>query len=64
MAVGVEVAVAVGTAVEVEAVGMAVGVLGLLRFTVGAVVAAGMAEAGLLPIVAWPTWVMGGVAMH
>ena len=35
-------------------------------FAVG--VAAGMAEAvdfmGLLPMVAWPPWVMAGVAMH
>jgi hypothetical protein len=45
-----------------EAVGFTAGAVGLLEdITVEAV--AGM-EAGLLPTVAWPTWVMGGVAMH
>jgi len=45
-----------------EAVGFTAGAVGLLEdITVEAV--AGMA-AGLLPTAAWPTWVMGGVAMH
>jgi len=48
---------------EVGAVDFTAGAVGLRRFT-AAVVAAGMAEAGLLPIVAWHTWVMRGVAMH
>jgi hypothetical protein len=56
-------------AAEVAAAGVAVaagveavtGAVGLLEFTVGVV--AGMAEAvGIM--VAWPTWVMGGVAMQ
>jgi hypothetical protein len=71
---GVEVAAA-DMAVEVAAAGMAVGVeavpftagaVGLPRFTAGA--AAGMAEAvgfmDSLPMVASPTLVMDGVAMH
>ena len=72
MAVGVEVVAGMAGAVEavdftagaVVVAGMAEAV-GLLGFTVGAVVAAGMAEAvgtmDLLPMVAGPTWVMGGV---
>ena len=64
---------AVGAGVAVEAVGLLVGstvgavagmavAVGLLaRSTVEAV--AGMAV-GMLPTVAWPTWVMGGVAMQ
>jgi len=48
--------VAAGMAVEAVT-----GAVGLLEFTVGVV--AGMAEAvGIM--VAWPTWVMGGVAVH
>ena len=53
---------AVGMAVGVEAVAITAGAVGLLRFT--AEVAAGMAEAVatmVLPMVPWPTWVMGGV---
>jgi hypothetical protein len=61
------------------AVGFTAGAVGLLRFTVGAAgVVAGMAVAvglpvfaleaagfmGLLPVVAWLTWVTGGVVMH
>jgi len=45
---------------EVEAVAVTAGV-GLPRFT--AEVAAGMAEA-VATMVPWPTWVMGGVAVH
>jgi hypothetical protein len=59
MAVGVA---AVGMAVGVAAVAITAGAVGLLRFT--AEVAAGMAEAVatmVLPMVPWPTWVMGGV---
>jgi energy-converting hydrogenase Eha subunit G len=56
--VGVDLAAGVGTGLA-EAVG-------LPGFAVG--VAAGMAEAvgfmRLLPMVAWPTLVMGGAAMH
>ena len=49
-------------AVVTEVGAVVTGVAGLLEdFTVEAV--AGMA-AGLLPAVAWPTWVMGGVAMQ
>jgi hypothetical protein len=49
-------------AVVAEVGAVVTAVAGLLEdFTVEAV--AGMA-AGLLPAVAWPTWVMGGVAMH
>jgi hypothetical protein len=52
----------------VEAVDFTAGAVGLLRFTVGAAAVAGMAEEvgimDLLPMAAWPPWVMGGVAMH
>jgi hypothetical protein len=62
-AAGVEVAVEVAAGVEAVAI---TGAVGLPGFTAG--VAAGMAEAvdtmGLLPMVAGPTWVMDGVAMH
>ena len=45
-----------------EAVDFTAGAVGLLEdITVEAV--AGMAEA-VATMVAWPTWVMGGVAMH
>jgi hypothetical protein len=62
---------------EAEVAAGAAEAVGLLRFAVGAVVVAGVAEEvvvagmaeevctmGLLPMVAWPAWVMGGVAMH
>jgi hypothetical protein len=56
------------TGVAVEAVDFTAGAVGLLRFTVGAAGVAGMAVAAgftaLLPTVAWPTLVMGGVVMH
>jgi hypothetical protein len=56
------------TGVAVEAVDFTAGAVGLLRFTVGAAGVAGMAEEvgimDLLPMAAWPPWVMGGVAMH
>jgi hypothetical protein len=64
--------------VEVEAVGFTAGAVEAEGSTVGAAGVAGMAVAvglpafaaeavgfmGLLPVVAWPTWVMGGVVMH
>jgi hypothetical protein len=47
-----------------EAVASTVEAVGLLDFMV--VAGAGMVAVfmGLLPMVAWPTWGMGGVAMH
>ena len=61
-AAGMEVAVEVAAGMAVEAVAVAITAgVGLPRFT--AEVAAGMAEA-VATMVAWPTWVMGGVAMH
>jgi hypothetical protein len=65
MAVGVQAVAVAGMAGAVEAVDFTAGAVeaGLLAFTVGVV--AGMAEAAgfadLLPVVAGPTWVMGGV---
>ena len=60
------------TAGAVEAVGFTAGAAGLVGFTAVGVGStdfpASTAEAagfmGLLSTVAWPTWGMGGVAMH
>jgi hypothetical protein len=62
MAVAADVAMAVAADVAMAAAADAAmaEVVGLLGFTV---VVAGMAEA-VGTMVAWPTWVMGGVAMH
>jgi hypothetical protein len=70
MAVGVEVAGMVA-AVE-EAAGMAVGVEAVaikavgVRFTAGlpGIMVGAVAGMAVGSMVAWPTWVMGGVAMH
>ena len=61
-AAGVEVAVEVAAGVEAVTAVAITGAVGLLEdFTVEAV--AGMAEA-VATMVPWPTWVMGGVAVH
>jgi hypothetical protein len=44
--------------------GFTAGAVGLLGFTVGAVAGMAAGSTGLLPMVARPTLVMGGVAMH